>query len=202
MIKYKGRKPKDEEQDMEGADAHPSLATAMAVKRNVKKMAYGGPAQRETNAVPPQPRKPDNMRPPESEYMANHFAEGGMAGDCSNCGHPFNRNPGTPSAKPDDMRPPKDEYMADHFVEGGIAESIMNKKRMASGGMVDINENAQESGQTPYDEDNSTAYKRELYDNDQLDPQPMDSNEKGHNLAGDDDYSISSAIRKKMKSRG
>lgn len=200
MIKYKGRKPKDEEQDMEGADAKPSLATAMAAKRNVKKMAYGGAAQRETNAVSPQPRKPDNMHPPMSEYMADHFAEGGMAGeDCSNCGHPFNQNPGTPAAKPDDMRPPKDEYMADHFSDGGIAESIMNKKRMASGGMVDINENAEESGQSPYDNDNSEAYKKELYSDDQLSDQPMDSNEHGDS---DDDYSISSQVRKRMKMRG
>lgn len=179
-----------------------SIAIAMSVQRQAKKkkMAYGGPAQRETNAVSPEPRKPDNTRPPESEYMADHFAEGGMAGeDCSNCGHPFNRNPGTPEAKPDDMRPPESEYMANHFANGGIAESIMNKKRMASGGMVDINENAQESGQTPYDEDNSEAYKKELYDDSQLSDQPSDSNEHGDR---DDDYSISSQVRKRMRSRG
>lgn len=183
-----------------------SLAIAYSVQRQAKKgkkMAYGGPAQREDGAVAPQPRKPDDKRPPESEYMADHFAEGGMAGeDCSNCGHPFNRNPGTPAAKPDDTRPPESEYMANHFSAGGIAESIMSKKRMADGGMVDINENAQESGQTPYDKDNSTAYMKELYDNDQLSDQPEDSNEHGYDLAGDDDFSISSQIRKKMKSRG
>lgn len=164
MLKFKSKKPMDEGMDMDAADAKPSLATAMAVRRNVKKMAYGGAADRATNAVPPEPRKPDNMRPPEAEYMANRFAQGGEVDD--------------------------------HY--DGIASAIMRKKRMAAGGMVDINENAEESGQSPYDDMNSEAAMKELYEDDQLGPQPESSNEHGD---ADDDYSVSSQVRKRMKSR-
>lgn len=97
-------------------------------------------------------------------------------------------NPGLPQAKPDDHRLPQDEYMSNRMAEGGeveehyssIADAILSKSRKSQdNGMVDINENAQESGQSPYDEDNHEAYMKELYDDDQLGPQPEDSNEKG-----------------------
>lgn len=59
-----------------------------------------------------------------------------------------------------------------------IADAILRQKKSSDSGEVDINENAQESGQTPYDEDNHEAYMKEIYDNDQLSDQPEDSNQK------------------------
>lgn len=149
-------------------------------------------------------RKPDDMRLPKEEYMAGHFAEGGMAGeDCSNCGHPFNRNPGTPEKKPDNMRPSEDEYMANHFAEGGsVTDSIMSKRKTyAPEGGVNINENAQENGWSPYEEYSTQAYKKELYDDDQLSAQPMDSNESGDDREDErsDKFDMVDKIRKKYK---
>ena len=208
LIKSKSKQAvsKNIETEMDaGKPQKQSIAIALNVQRHAKKkkMAYGGEAQREDGYTGTPPRKPDDMRPPESEYMADHFAYGGEA--VRDDGYP-----GQPAKKPDNMRP--EGYMSDkmtgQYADGGevedhydgIASAIMRKKRkMADGGMVDINENAQESGQTPYDNDNSEAYKKELYDDDQLSDQPTDSNEHGDS---DDDYSVSSQVRKRMRSRG
>lgn len=141
-------------------------------------------------------RKPDDRRLPKEEYMADHFAYGGMA--------EYDGNPGLPRAKADDRRLPVDEYMAGHFARGGIAEAIMRKRKMmADGGEVDINENAEESGSSPYDDMNNDAVLKELYDDDQISDQPEDSNEIGdpREEASENKLDMVDAIRKKIKKK-
>lgn len=88
-----------------------------------------------------------------------------------------------------------------------IADAIMAKKRkakMAEGGMVDIDENAEESSANPntYDDQNELAAMKENYDSD-MDgiSQPMDSNEMGDELSDEDSHDMVSMIRKKMKTK-
>lgn len=82
-----------------------------------------------------------------------------------------------------------------------ISDAIMSRKRFADGGMVDIEENAEESGQTPYAPMNGDAYKKELYDVDQYDGQPMDSNEMGDDI-DEDEHDHIDMIRRKMRLKG
>lgn len=117
------------------------------------------------------------------------------------------------------MENPKDitannEKRANAYAQGGmadaddhydsIADAILAKKRkakmMAEGGEVDLEANSEES---PNEEDQMSfeANGKEQYDLDQLDSQPMDSNEMGHDLPDEDEHDMVSAIRKKMKLR-
>lgn len=161
------------------------------------------------------------------QCMEGCYAEGGIAGQ-DNAKSESNRSPGTPKAKPDNRRPPMEDYMSDYntgpdyskeeryphpsedeymssdnpekYAEGGIADKIRRKRMMmADGGTVDIEENAEESGQSPYDNYNSDAYKKELYDDNMLDDQPLDS--KGDKLEDEDEHSMIKQIRKRMKGR-
>jgi len=182
---------------------------------NMRKMAYGGSAVRATQEPGVSARKPDDMRLPAEDYLNKNWT-----GDE---GH-------TPRVSTS-MGPSKEEYDAEMWAaEGGeinddvsftdaeederpvsIADAIMRKrKRMADGGMVDINENAQESGQTPYSRMNGTAYSKELYDDNQLSENPFDFlGEKRAAEAADaakdeediNDGSIVSKIRAKMKAK-
>jgi hypothetical protein len=70
-------------------------------------------------------------------------------------------------------------------------------KRMADGGMVDLEENAEEAGSTPYDDMNAEAGMKELYDDSQLSAQPEDSNEHGDDIEADA-HDMVSAIRRKI----
>lgn len=93
-------------------------------------------------------------------------------------------------------------YMEEHKPQS-LAEAIMMKrhaKKMAEGGMVDIQSNGEEEGSTPYDDMNEEAAMKELYDDAQLSPQPEDSNEHGHDLSDEDAHDMVSMIRKKLKS--
>lgn len=149
-----------------------SLAIAYNMKRkNSKKMAYGGMAENDAEPSMPQ-AKPDNMRPAEDEYMADHFAKGGMAD--------------------------ADEHYS------SIADAILAKKKkakmMADGGMVDIEENGEEEGSSPYDDMNADAAMKELYDDEQLRAQPEDSNEKGDDISSDS-HDMVDAIRKKYRAK-
>lgn len=154
-----------------------SLAIAYSVKRQnaKKKMAFGGMAE-EDNAVSPMPRKPDDKRLDEKEYMADQFKDGGEIGP--------------------------EDFMSDDERAGSIAEAIMQKrsrKKMADGGMVDREENTEES---PPDLDslNIEAAGKELYDDSQISPQPEDSNEKG-DMIDSDQHDMISQIRAKIKAK-
>lgn len=165
------------------------------------KYAYGGQAEADGNPGLPK-AKPDNRRPDESQYMASTFVAGEQE---------------VAPRKPDNKRPPEDEYMADHFADGGevesldsddhyesIADAILAKKRKSmekpDSGSVDLDENAHEDGRSPYDEDNLYATKKELYDDDQMSPEPRDSNEYGDDIDSDE-HDMVSQIRKKMKAK-
>lgn len=155
---------------------------------------YGGKA--EDDMEPPVPgRKSDDKRFPEDEYMSTDKWSKGSA----------------PARKPDDKRPPEDEYMADHFAEGGEAEghydsvsdAIMSKKRKkyADGGMVDLNENAEEE---PNNEDDMSfeALKKENYSEEaglEHMGSPEDSNEHGRELHDADEHSKESEFHEGEK---
>lgn len=156
------------------------------------------------------------------------YAMGGAVEDDIdvNSGAEDDSEPSMPMAKEDDERPSDDEIMSDHFAKGGkvhkdqddehrassIADAIMEKRhRMAEGGMadddddmVDLEENSEEEGSTPYDHMNAEAGDKEQYDDSQLESQPSDSNEKGDSEESDEedenDGSMVSAIRRKMRS--
>ncbi len=108
----------------------------------------------------------------------------------------------------EDMRDEDEKGMpGGNYAEGGeveehyssIADAILAKKRKMQEGAVDINENAEEMP-NQYDELNMEAAGKELYDDDQLSDQPMDSNEHGDDIDSDD-HDMISQIRKKMKSK-
>lgn len=81
-----------------------------------------------------------------------------------------------------------------------VAEAIMKKRKMADGGMVDLDSNSEEMS-NEYDELNMDAAGKEQYDDDQLSPQPMDSNEHGHSIEDELDKGIVAAIRRKMAAK-
>lgn len=159
----------------------PSLAIAFSVQKRGKKMAKGGMVKgAEATQEPAVPMaKPDNSRPAKDDYM----------GDNAHTGAPISGYP---------------------IDEESIVDAILSKRRadimMAQGGEVpgqgDIDG---ESGQAPYDELNSMAYKKELYDDSQLSRQPMDGDQHGDT---DGDYtdegpakSLVERIRARMKTR-
>lgn len=95
----------------------------------------------------------------------------------------------------------KETYDAtEEYAEGGeVADEIMRKrKRYAEGGEVDLDANSEES---PNEEDQMSfkANGKELYDLEQLDSQPEDSNEHGDELSDEDENDDVSKIRGKMK---
>lgn len=93
---------------------------------------------------------------------------------------------------------------ADEDSDLSMIHQIMKKRRMmADGGEVDLQENSNEDlnneDQMSYD----AARKKTYYDLDQLEDQPMDSNEHGDDLTDEDEHnqSMIGMIRRKMKSK-
>lgn len=149
-------------------------------------------------------RKPNDMRPPQDEYMADHFAEGGMA-------HEFN-----------DI--PTEEADEEHYAS--IAAAIMAKKerqsKLISDSDIDEQINMYKGGQVPgsdesqvdimsngaehpnaYYNRNENEVLKENYDSDMSDvSQPSDSNEHGDadetSSENEHDQDIISRIRAKM----
>jgi hypothetical protein len=87
--------------------------------------------------------------------------------------------------------------------EGSMAKQIM-RKRMASGGEVDLEHNSEES----LNDEDQMSFKaglKEQYDLRQLKKQPSDSNEHADSREADEenehDESIVSAIRRKSKKK-
>ncbi len=190
-----------------------SLAIAYAVQRKPKKkMASGGQVDGQ---------RVEGMEDDQSSGMGLYAPGGLIRGDQDPS------SPSTPSRKPDDSRRPMDDYMAsqstgespmDEDTATGIIDAIRTKMEMqkdsqrdqfAEGGKIpggyDEGNIDWENGQSPYDDDNSDAYKKELYDDSQLSRQPHDSN-----LTGDDremssenehDMSLVDRIRERMRNR-
>lgn len=115
--------------------------------------------------------------------------------------------------------PPVDEYMASKFAAGGfvddqyddelqdehdssIAAAIMARKRMAEGGVVTIDQNAEETPSVM--RSRNFAALKENYDDDVDDVfQVEDSNEEGDKLDDEDENSMSTAqkIMRRMSKR-
>lgn len=119
---------------------------------------------------------------------------------------------GRPNPNEDEQNLAKGGTVRDHDDESeghydSITSAIMAKKRkakmMAEGGMVDLDENAREGGNT-LDELNYEAYKKENYaEENGLSAlgQPEDSNEHGHELSDEDEHDMVESIRRKMKAK-
>ncbi len=92
------------------------------------------------------------------------------------------------------------------YAQGGmvdsIADAVMHRlsKKMAEGGMVDLEANSEETpaDPSPYDEQNEDAAGKEQYDLDQL-SDADDEGSKGDELEDEDKHDRISAIRKRMK---
>lgn len=100
-----------------------------------------------------------------------------------------------PMAKSEHMHMEEDEPKS-------MAEAIMRKRKakmMAEGGMVDIEENGEEESADHFDALNHEAAMKELYDDEQISHQPMDSNEHGDELSDEDAHDMVSMIRKKLR---
>lgn len=105
----------------------------------------------------------------------------------------------------------EDEMELDMYALGGmvedepksIAEAIMRKRRMADGGMVDLQANANEDLNEEDQLSYQAARKNTYYDNSQISAQPMDSNEHGDVLDDEDEDNrdMISRIRSKMRSK-
>lgn len=145
----------------------------------------------------------DEMSPAKDEYMAGHFAEGGMA-------HEMDDQPtdeaieehedsliaaimakrASKAMRMDSGSPDEDAAEASHLYMGGQVEG-------SDESMVDIDENAEEQPNAYYGR-NQAALK-ENYDSD-MDSvsEPKDSNEHSDSIDSDD-HDMVSSIRRKMK---
>lgn len=99
-----------------------------------------------------------------------------------------------PSMHPSDL-------MTEDERAGAIADSIMAHRKMAKGGEVDIQGNGDESGSSPFDDMNAEAVENGEYDDSQLGPQPMDSNEMGDDGLEADKHDMIDKIRSKIKKK-
>lgn len=161
----------------------------------------------EDNAQHPAGLEEDNdqMRPPMDEYMADHFAEGGMA-------HEFDDQPDEEAeierhasiaaaimAKRDQQRRQDsgspDEDKAEAFYEGGQVEG-------SDESTSDIMSNGKEQPNAYYARNREIL--KENYDSDMEDvSQPEDSNEKGDSEEDQtsDPHDMVESIRRTMKAR-
>lgn len=99
----------------------------------------------------------------------------------------------------------EDPSESDRMYQGdrratSIADAILNKKKYADGGMVDLEEDSEEEP-NQYDDRNEFAAGKEQYDDTQLEPQPMDSNEHGDDIDSDEHDMIPIIIRKMKSNR-
>lgn len=106
-------------------------------------------------------------------------------------------------AKGGEISPEMDE-MAENDKPSTVAEHIMMKradrKRFADGGEVSLEDNSREDKNNE-DDYSFDALLKEQYDDDQLDPQPTDSNEHGHELSDEDSHDHIDIMRRKIKAR-
>lgn len=152
-------------------------------KAAMDEAAHAGDAPAPSEVSPHTGETQDDMSRRHAMEMA-HFARGGEV--------------------PLEDGQPEEEEKEEHY--DSLSDAIMAKKRkkMADGGMVDLEANSEESANEA-DVDNYDAIKKEQYDDGQLSKQPSDSNEKGDSreddAENDHDASLVDAIRKRLKSR-
>lgn len=86
-------------------------------------------------------------------------------------------------------------------ASGSIVETIMKRRKMADGGMVDDDNMETPARLSPYDEDNMEATLKEIYDSseDQIGPEPMDSEGDSDEADEENQDDMISAIRRRMK---
>ncbi len=217
-----GKQPKSEYNE-DGASRSGTKVPDMAVQHNNKKPPYNKAIEDQYS---------QDMAAAEMK-KTQAYAEGGMINNdvsMDAAEEDMVEHPAGLEEDDDQMAPAESEYMAGHFAEGGMAEmdedhqdsiaaAIMSRKkaqmrlmsdsdedrmvRMAEGGQVDLDINAEEQPNGYYRQNEDAALK-ENYDSD-MDSmsQPTDSNEDG-DMAEDDEsdkHDMVSSIRKQMKSR-
>jgi hypothetical protein len=204
----------------------------------MKKMAEGGPvpherrleeygpASEEDEVEHPAGLESDNdeMAPPESEYMAQHFEDGGEVSsgttdihDESNSKKMRGMSKGAESGGPslsDALDNVKSELFGKAFGgkigdeedeehHASIASAIMaRRQKMAEGGQVDIEENAEEQPNEYYHENEDEVLK-ENYDEGMHSYHSETDDEDGRILPDEDEHenSMISAIRRKMAAK-
>ena len=157
-----------------------SLAIAYAVQRKAKKKMFGGGRVKdeETTSAP----KPAASPAWGSKEWAEKVKQGVE-------GKPVQKAHGG-EIHPSDL-------MSDEERSESIVDAIMRKRKMADGGMVDLEENSEEEVNQYYGL-NSKAADEPQYDDSQLEDQPMDSNEHGDDIESDK-HDMVSRIRAKLR---
>ena len=151
----------------------PSLKMKMMAKGGMINKAVSMDEAEEDGAEHPEglEETDSSQGPPEDEYMADHFAKGGMVDE-------------------------EEETEQHASIAAAIMARNADKKLFADGGFVDIEENGKEQPNQYY-----KLYKaalKENLDSDMSDvSQPMDSNEHGDELT-DEDMNSMSKIQKIM----
>lgn len=199
-------------------DKKPSLAIALSVQqKNKKKMAKGGKVSEGTNDKEEVSKENDTKELKDSKWTDNKSDSTKNEKPETDGKSEVDESPSHSEVETreqmlerhaselDGLYSDDDEMPVPHKAPGSIAESIMAKgKKMASGGMVDLNANSEES---PNMEDKYSfeANGKEQYDLDQLSGQPKDSNEHGDSREMShenmDDESLVDAIRAKLKAK-
>lgn len=190
------------EDDEEGADRSGPSVPALKMKR----MAKGGEINEEVSMHDaeedgeehPAGLESDNdeMAPPEDEFMAGHFADGG---EISPMDEEMEEHHASISAAIMAKRAKLHEMVA----SGAMDEDHAAESMMAAGGEVDLDENAMEEPNGYYEANEHSALK-ENYDEDMHDvTEPMDSNEHGDGRedASENKHDMVTAIRSKMKKK-
>lgn len=202
LIKSKSKKAFEHnlKAEMEaGKPKDQSLAIAYSIqsKNKRKKMADGGQVPEEKHPMPEhEEMESKEMESKEEEksprISMDSLSDEEMAMIMEHRAHEASESPEEERAEHEE-----DELEEDH---PSVAHAIMAKrKKMADGGMVDLNKNSEEDLNNE-DQMSFRAGLKEQYDLDQLDPQPLDSNEHGDSIDSDE-HDMVSAIRKKMASK-
>lgn len=183
LIQSKSKKAMSEniEKEMDaGKPQKQSIAIAYNVQRkNKKKMADGGNVEAESSVEKGMKSIRDAFGPkPQPKPSPKQLAHGGEI-------HPS-------------------DLMSDEERSESIADAIMHKRKMASGGeVVDLEENSEEEGRSPYDEQNAEIADEPIYDDSQISAQPKDSKEMGDSRekSSGEPHSLANSIRRKMRAK-
>lgn len=207
--------------DEEGANRQGPKVAALEMKKMAKggKYANGGAVSfneaEEDHAEHPAGLESDNdeMAPPESEFMAGHFAEGGLAHDevedelhdsiaaAIMARRDRKAAGGSVASGSEDM----------NYADGGEILSGSRKSEIKSHGSMDsddsdqadlsrnADEDANEEDQSSFDSLRKENYS-ESASLEKLDA-PMDSGQHGHDLSDEDAHDMVASIRRKMAQR-
>lgn len=122
-----------------------------------------------------------SKRPPEDEYMADHFARGGYV---------------------DENDQPQPEAEEEHHASIAAAIMARDKKKFAEGGYVDIEQNAQEDDAGGEMHRRNHEILKENYDSDFADlEQPWESNRHAIELSDENEMSKVSKILRRMSAK-